>query len=703
MHGITKQIIASLLIFSQALMGCNSLLLPRPDKQVINNSGQAAHEHPPAIAQAKILPPTFEPNYTLPETYQASFEEKEQRIPLVANKDDIKQPRYLCTGHHSNLTQTSKATNLTYSYSSSQSNNQHQKLSQHNTLSTPKKQQITQKHQALRQAKRGAFTNNPIEQTRQSAIEADATKKDQAIIATDSPLVFQTKGGYQVHFVHPKDQWAMVQATRSPLTRNLSLPVLHQAPHMNLRTLAKQNKIYQQYRMHVCLPEKDPKGIGYVYIGDQGLKGGAGGIHIDVEALINTMAMGYNFIGISPTPATINNWRPFLSELAHMLMGMEIDLSAPISNLDPSNMRPKFEGIVQRATERNIRLENYGVAYQHIINQIKKAIRQKQTIDIEPSAYPRNTYALSLQPNLLNMASLMNEINKLYRVQKGSNAGFDLSKVLHVADVVVTCNNSFLAFEKQEKERSAQEARKQKETPRSAIIQVSKEVSSLAVNKGLAMQDATKQVLREPQAMLQEQEKKQNGQKEEKRHIKRPEDYDLPGGMKIPHAIILENRQTVKITFGKSLIKIQEKPALQIAVQEPETYVSADRLVDRRLIPTLVQVLNTANKTVHFKSIHISATTNGHDASQVSNHRVENGARAIDISRIDGKYMESLGTHHPLVKVFQTALDEVPNIRENFGPYWLHKEKQIFSPKPIRKKQELIDMHRNHIHFSINK
>ena len=95
------------------------------------------------------------------------------------------------------------------------------------------------------------------------------------------------------------------------------------------------------------------------------------------------------------------------------------------------------------------------------------------------------------------------------------------------------------------------------------------------------------------------------------------------------------------------------------------------------------------NTLVNFSNIHISATTNGHDGpdSKGSNHRVENEARAIDISRIDNKTIESLGSSHPWVIDFQTVIDELLNIRENFGLYWLHKEKKLHSPKPVRKKQ----------------
>lgn len=107
---------------------------------------------------------------------------------------------------------------------------------------------------------------------------------------------------------------------------------------------------------------------------------------------------------------------------------------------------------------------------------------------------------------------------------------------------------------------------------------------------------------------------------------------------------------------------------------------------------------------VSFSSIHISATTNGHDGKlyKNSNHRVKNGARAIDISSIDGKTVEELGANDPLIIAFQTNIDVLPNIRENFGPCFLHKEGKRYSPE-IERKKKLMKYHRSHIHFSISK
>lgn len=53
---------------------------------------------------------------------------------------------------------------------------------------------------------------------------------------------------------------------------------------------------------------------------------------------------------------------------------------------------------------------------------------------------------------------------------------------------------------------------------------------------------------------------------------------------------------------------------------------------------------------------------------------------------------------------FQEALEQLPNIRENFGPYWLHKCKQEHTdPANPQHIEKLKEMHQNHIHFSIEK
>lgn len=186
--------------------------------------------------------------------------------------------------------------------------------------------------------------------------------------------------------------------------------------------------------------------------------------------------------------------------------------------------------------------------------------------------------------------------------------------------------------------------------------------------------------------LLAQQDEEDKGERTTPKFEPKEKDYDFPGGEKIPHSIQLDSGQTIKIDFGQS-----------------KDGISAEHAVNPKLVAALKKFLNIANKSCDFHTIYISATTNGHDESTVSNHKVENGALALDISRIDGQRVEKLGPLHPLVTGFQKALDELPNIRENFGPYWLHKEKGVYSPKPVRKKQELEEQHRNHIHFSINK
>lgn len=130
-------------------------------------------------------------------------------------------------------------------------------------------------------------------------------------------------------------------------------------------------------------------------------------------------------------------------------------------------MRSTFENIVRDASGRNVRLENYGTAYAHIVNQIREKIRQRQSMGIDPSEYPTNSYEATLQPNLFNMLSLASEINRVYAVSSGSSVAFDLARVLNIVNVVVTFNNSFSDFERnrhtQKEEQEQQEARRERE------------------------------------------------------------------------------------------------------------------------------------------------------------------------------------------------------------------------------------------------
>ena len=90
----------------------------------------------------------------------------------------------------------------------------------------------------------------------------------------------------------------------------------------------------------------------------------------------------------------------------------------------------------------------------------------------------------------------------------------------------------------------------------------------------------------------------------------------------------------------------------------------------------------------------LSTTTNGQH-SKGSNHYTKK-ARALDISRIDGITMKEMGADDPRIKALQDCLEELPDIRENFGPHFRHRHKRRHSNERLRK------THKDHIHFSVN-
>ncbi|QQL50795.1 hypothetical protein [Mucilaginibacter ginkgonis] len=141
----------------------------------------------------------------------------------------------------------------------------------------------------------------------------------------------------------------------------------------------------------------------------------------------------------------------------------------------------------------------------------------------------------------------------------------------------------------------------------------------------------------------------------------------------IPSTIILANGNTVQVLFGTT----------------STDHLYADRLVDSRLVTAITNALNIAESNgAYIVSIYIEATTNGTHTNANSNHY---RGTAVDISRING--IPLIVQHaSKAVKTLQTAFDQLPNIRENFGPYFKHKQTLPWT----------IGGHENHIHISIN-
>jgi len=159
------------------------------------------------------------------------------------------------------------------------------------------------------------------------------------------------------------------------------------------------------------------------------------------------------------------------------------------------------------------------------------------------------------------------------------------------------------------------------------------------------------------------------------------EDFDLHNGMRIPKKIKLKNGKEVKVNFGVS--KSDNR--------------SADNQVNEKLVKALTDALSLAGNSVDITEITIPCTTNGQH-TDCSNHDVIQDARAFDISGINGKSVVSIKPNDPVIKALQNAFESLPNIRENFGPCYMHKEKE---PYGIDNKK-LQEQHMDHLHISIN-
>lgn len=138
----------------------------------------------------------------------------------------------------------------------------------------------------------------------------------------------------------------------------------------------------------------------------------------------------------------------------------------------------------------------------------------------------------------------------------------------------------------------------------------------------------------------------------------------------MPTSINLNNGQTVRLIFG---ITQDGKSALQ--------------KVNKKLIVALQNALDNLPQNITINSLFIAASTNGVHGPNSNHPR----GIALDISRINGIKMISSGITPEIISL-QQSLDNLPNIRENFGPSFKHKNGLPWT----------ISDHQDHIHFSIN-
>lgn len=112
--------------------------------------------------------------------------------------------------------------------------------------------------------------------------------------------------------------------------------------------------------------------------------------------------------------------------------------------------------------------------------------------------------------------------------------------------------------------------------------------------------------------------------------------------------------------------------------------------------PSLHHMLEFALNYVNYSSgsdvkiteIGISSTSNGTHTSPNSNHFKN---KAIDIYTINGTRIDEM-IDQSLIQKLQDAFELCHNIRENFGPMYLHKNRNDYA----------VSAHDNHIHISSN-
>jgi len=519
-------------------------------------------------------------------------------------------------------------------------------------------------------AKLQKASKKPVRSTPLSATtSSSATAKH--IVTTPSNSI--TYGGYQITFMYQQGRWiAYIKQSLAIGYRYQILPVYGEFG-FSIEKLLNNTPDWQREYIHIYYPTIDSN-ANYVYIGK--LKFQDYGIKIDVEKNINNLIIAYYLINPSNFNAdTLQVWKAMLTEIGSILAGIKINLTVVTINPNPGKIKTKLEQVIYKFLHRQVRLENYPVVYNKLLAQISNQLQLLyKNVNYHSSNFYEN-YSVDLQVSLQKIPSLLIELNRVKSVARGKVASFDLNKLFDALEIKVSIKeltkNSVEGLQTNIEYFS--QIQDQEEVQLSVLSSVSFQPSYLQafvdnnINNYPMLVEQSDEVPSSDNLYL--------------------EEYDLPTSMHIPHLIRLSSGSTVTVTFGSSLKK-------------PENLIiSADRLVDQRLIPSLIQALNKANETVKIESIHISATTNGHDGKQYanSNHRKENGARAIDISRINGSSIASLGANNPLVIALQSALEEVSIVRENFGPYLRHKNKKPYTTSRLR------ENHKNHIHFSINR
>jgi RHS repeat-associated protein len=151
---------------------------------------------------------------------------------------------------------------------------------------------------------------------------------------------------------------------------------------------------------------------------------------------------------------------------------------------------------------------------------------------------------------------------------------------------------------------------------------------------------------------------------------------NLEGGQYIPEQFTTDNGQKVKIDFGDK----------------------ANNAISPDAISLLIKSINKVNNSEeNITSIKVSSTTNHPSNSEKSAHTTANGARAIDISRINNVSVSPTNKYsHSL----QKSISSEANWLENYGPSIIQKvHNGTIIEAPWARK--IKGGHYDHIHISI--
>ena len=152
-------------------------------------------------------------------------------------------------------------------------------------------------------------------------------------------------------------------------------------------------------------------------------------------------------------------------------------------------------------------------------------------------------------------------------------------------------------------------------------------------------------------------------------------DNCVEGLVELPRSLVTEDGTSVNITFGTTTDGVN-------------AYQPVAPSLDHMLRFALDYVNYTSGSELKIYSLGISLTTNGAHSSPLSNHY---RSKAMDIYMINGMRIEDM-TDLSLAYLLQDAFELCHNIRENFGPKFLHKNRSNWS----------VSTHNDHIHISSN-